>query len=243
MRIEESLKVIYLRLIFLLWALFIFSWPNIVVGEGSNIIPGDIIITEIMANPKVVSDTAGEWLEIYNPTENDFDLSGCEFSDNGSNKFIITGLIIPAETYLVLGRNNNPEENGGILPDYTYSGYTLANTEDAIILTCQNREIDRVEYSLVLGFTVPDGASFILKNTIISASIGVYQPVSLVWETRVHQKLPMTNAPSTIQLIINRRSYQITNHQLPKLAAIKLLLLARQFDLMGVVLMIRTVTI
>lgn len=167
---EESLKVIYPRLLFSFWALFIFIWPNnVAVGENNNnnIMPGDIIITEIMANPKAVSDTVGEWFEIYNSTEADIDLTGCEFTDNGSNKFTISQLIVPAETYVVLARNGNPEENGGLIPDYTYSSYTLTNTEDAIILTCQEIEIDRIEYNSTLGFTIPDGASLFLKNLLL----------------------------------------------------------------------------
>lgn len=170
MRKEESLKVIFIYATFLLVVFFIF--PKKAISETSQILPSDIIITEIMANPKTTSDATGEWFELYNQTENEIDLSGCELTDNGTNNFIISQLIIPPQSYVVLARSDNPDENGGLIPDYIYNSYTLANTEDAIILTCQETEIDRVEYSLSLGFTIPDGASFFLKDLTLDNNVG-----------------------------------------------------------------------
>ncbi|GEM_PF-4004234 len=167
---EERLKVVGIIMVLIMTMIFIL--PTISQANNNQIQPGDIIITEIMINPKAVSDTAGEWLEIYNSTENDIDLSECEFTDNGSNKFIISQLIVLAESYSVLARNGNANENGGLTPDYIYTSYTLTNTEDVIILTCQGTEIDRVEYSTVLGFTIPDGASIILKDLTLDNNVG-----------------------------------------------------------------------
>ncbi len=167
---EERLKVVCFITALVMVVIFVFSPTG--QATGSNIEPGDVIITEIMANPKLVSDSVGEWFEIYNQTDQDIDLTNCEFSDNGSNHFTISELIIPATTYLVLARNDNPEENGGLISDYTYTGYTLANTEDAIIFTCQTIEIDRVEYSTSLDFVIPDGASLMLKDINYDNNIG-----------------------------------------------------------------------
>src|SRR5262249_54517288 len=38
--------------------------------------PGDLVITEVMANPSAVSDTTGEWFEVY--VNRDIDLNGLQ---------------------------------------------------------------------------------------------------------------------------------------------------------------------
>ncbi len=170
MRKEEGLKVIFIYTTLLLVVFFIF--PKKAITETNQILPGDIIITEIMANPKIINDTTGEWFELYNRTENEIDLSNCEVTDNGTNKFTISQLIVPNQSYVLLARSNNPDENGGLIPDYIYNNYTLTNTEDAIIITCQETEIDRVEYSSTLGFIIPDGSSFFLKDLLLDNNSG-----------------------------------------------------------------------
>jgi hypothetical protein len=45
--------------------------------------PADLILTEIMANP--VTESTGEYIEIYNPTGSDIDLAGLVIADNASS--------------------------------------------------------------------------------------------------------------------------------------------------------------
>ncbi len=160
---RRVIKKIFFIALFLI-VLFIFS-PLTIAQENNLINPGDIVITEIMIDPQAVSDSNGEWLEIFNPTGNDIDLVGCTFSDNGTNNFTVaTSTIILANNYLVLGRNEDLEINGGVIIDYLYSGFTLANSEDEIIITCADLEIDKVEYSSSLDFPITAGASLTLDD-------------------------------------------------------------------------------
>jgi len=106
---------------------------------------GDIVITEFMNNPNTVSDSDGEWIELYNTTSESIDLIGWTLKDDGNDSHTIgSTLIIPAESYAVLGRNNA----GGLIPDYIYgSDIELDNDFDEIVLLAPNgTEIDRVEY-------------------------------------------------------------------------------------------------
>jgi hypothetical protein len=99
------------------------------------IMPGDLLISEVLSNPGAVSDTAGEWFELYNSSANAIDLNGVKIRDEGSNQFTISGsLLINAGDYLVFGRNVDSAVNGGYTPDYVYSSFTLGNTSDAIIV-------------------------------------------------------------------------------------------------------------
>ena len=68
----------------------------------------DLLITEIMANPLAVTDTLGEWFELFNPTTESIDLSGLLLSDDGSNKHNIssaTPLLVNSGSYFVMARN------------------------------------------------------------------------------------------------------------------------------------------
>lgn len=125
---------------------------------------GDIVINEIMQDPDAVSDTHGEWFEVYNTTDSNIDISGCVIKDLAINNHTITSLNVPAQGYVVLARNGNPALNGGITPDYVYSSFILNNSSDQIILICGQIEIDRVEYDGGPNFPDPTGASMILKD-------------------------------------------------------------------------------
>jgi len=111
---------------------------------------GELLISEIMANPSAVSDTVGEWFELFNPTGDSLILNNLVLSDNGSNSHQINAsdnLLINSGQYFLLARNGDSAINGGIIADYIYAGFTLGNTSDAIIISSTSSEITRLEYS------------------------------------------------------------------------------------------------
>jgi len=133
--------------------------------EGkSNAQPGDLIITEIMQNPSAVSDTTGEWFEIFNDSARTISLQGLEFKDEDVNSFTITeDVSVGPGEFFVLGRNADPKVNGGVEVDYEYSDFFLANGDDEIIILNEALEIDRVEYDGGNVFPDPNGASMNLE--------------------------------------------------------------------------------
>ncbi len=119
--------------------------------------PGDLVITEIMANPDSIGDTSGEYFEVYNTTGADIDMLGYTVRDNGTESFVVSSsLIVPAGGYAVLGRNGDAMTNGGVTVDYEYSGLSLANGDDEVVIECDLMVIDEVIY--VIGTTFPTGA-------------------------------------------------------------------------------------
>ena len=111
-----------------------------------------IVITEIMANPSSVSDSYGEWFEILNVTDSSILLDGWSIKDNGIDNHIIASdnedLIIESGQFFVLTRNGNVSSNGGVNADYVYSGFSLSNTEDQIIIMDNDGAIvDEVHYT------------------------------------------------------------------------------------------------
>ena len=110
----------------------------------------DIVINEAMVDPDAVSDTTGEWVELFNSGDTAVDIDGWTIKDADSNSHLIDNggsLLIPAYGFLVLGRSAVFAENGGYVPDYVYSCFQLSNTIDEIILENSSVEIDRVDYS------------------------------------------------------------------------------------------------
>lgn len=125
--------------------------------------PGDLIITEIMNNPAQVSDTVGEWFEVYNTTSSAIDVDGWTLKDDGSNLHVIDAsvggnTVVPANGYLVLGRSSDVTENGNAPVGYAYGsdGQTLGNGSDEVVLVLPDgtTEIARINYDN--GATFPD---------------------------------------------------------------------------------------
>ncbi|MEM9680310.1 MAG: lamin tail domain-containing protein [Bacteroidota bacterium] len=131
---------------------------------------GDIIVTEIMQNPNAVGDTLGEWFEVYNTTGASIDLIGWTISDDGSNTHVIaSSVVVGGNDYAVLGINADTMTNGGVTIDYEYSGFSLGNSDDEVILTCGGNEIDRVNYDGGPNFPDPTGASMELSTTALNS--------------------------------------------------------------------------
>jgi len=123
------------------------------LGAGAAqaaLLPGDLVITEVLANPEAVSDTAGEWFEIYNASAADIDLIGFTLRDQGSNAHVVSGgapLIVAPGEYFVFGRNGNALLNGGYSADYVYDSFVLGNSSDAIILERDGAAIASLVYA------------------------------------------------------------------------------------------------
>jgi len=111
---------------------------------------GNIIITEFMYNPDAVSDTAGEWVEIYNAGSDAVNLNSWTLKDSGSDDFtIVEDWVLGSATHAVLCKNTNITLNGGINCDIGYSGFTLGNTADSIIIVKSDGDVsDAVVYDV-----------------------------------------------------------------------------------------------
>ena len=108
---------------------------------------GDIIVTEIMANPNYVQDTAGEWFELYNTSDHDINLKYCSFSDNGTDSFTVeTELKVPAGSFMLFAIST--EHALPVPADYIWTDFLLSNSADEIIITSLSGIIiDSVPYS------------------------------------------------------------------------------------------------
>ena len=125
-----------------------------------------LVINEILPNPSAVSDSDGEWFEIYNPMASGVDIDGWTIADLGFDTHVINNggpLLVPAGGYVVLGINADSGSNGGVTVDYQYSGFLLGNSGDEIVLfDGSGFEVDRVEYDNGTTFPHSSGVSMAL---------------------------------------------------------------------------------
>ena len=69
--------------------------PTPTSGVGTSVVNsvsvGVVFVTEIMANPSAVGDTAGEWFEVYNSSSDvSVDLNGWTIRDQGNDAHLIS---------------------------------------------------------------------------------------------------------------------------------------------------------
>lgn len=116
-----------------------------------------ILITEIMQNPNAVKDDKGEYFELYNTSDTPVDLSGWVIrvttASNTVEDSIKSTLIIPAKGYVVLGKNEDENTNGGIAIDYKYSANLfLNNSNGTLSLACNTTIFDEVSWTSAITF-------------------------------------------------------------------------------------------
>ena len=130
---------------------------------------GQVVINEVMPNPRMVRDTnGGEWLELYNDGSRSVDIAGWKIKDREHDSHVIDSAhgttTIAAGSYLVLCANKDPDDNGGVECDYDYDydSFKLSNSTDEIVLI----DDGDVEQDLVIydsdTFPFENGASMAL---------------------------------------------------------------------------------
>ncbi|MEM1080822.1 MAG: lamin tail domain-containing protein, partial [Pseudomonadota bacterium] len=113
-----------------------FAFDLIELNAGSA--PPSIVINEILQNPSAVGDSAGEWVELFNPSSTPIDINGWTVRDDGIDSHVINNggpLVVPGGGYLLLGNNTDTASNGGAPVDYSYgSSFFLSNSADEFIV-------------------------------------------------------------------------------------------------------------
>lgn len=123
--------------------------------------PPQLLISEFLADPGAVNDEVGEWFELYNADTVAVNLRGWTVADLDSDRHAITvDIVIQPGQYLVLARNTDTVINGGVIAAYGYSGLTLANSSDELLLLAPSgEEVDRVEWDDGTALDVQRGVS------------------------------------------------------------------------------------
>jgi Lamin Tail Domain len=116
-----------------------------------KLMPGDLVITELMPDPTGIDDAKGEWFEVY--VERDVDLNGLEV---GNEVGTVESLLedtncrrVTAGSYVALARNLTMAENGGLPVStvFSYTSSSLGNSGGTLFVGAGGMLIDSVEWS------------------------------------------------------------------------------------------------
>jgi hypothetical protein len=143
------------------------------INDGA-IAYGDLLITEIMYNPSALSDTEGEWFEIYNASNQSIDIFELVIKQGSVVQHVVNEhILLEPQQYLALGRSLSASTGIG----YVYgSDLTLTNTEDEIELAnygtdgTDGQSISIVNYGIA-GFPDGTGASLNLDLNAFDADL------------------------------------------------------------------------
>lgn len=124
----------------------------------------DLVIAEIMQNPSDVSDSDGEYFEVFNPTASDIDMNGWTIADTDIDAHTIaSSVVVPSGEFAVFCRSTQAVSSSACT--YVYDGLILSNSADELILQdAQGTEIDRVEYDGGPDWPDPTGAAMVFTG-------------------------------------------------------------------------------
>jgi len=122
--------------------------------------PGEVAFTEILYDPDVPEEPAGEWFEVRNVSGATVNLAGCVVSDGEGDVAVNAPLLLAPDASAVFGFADNAATTGWS-PDFVYGGgsgtaslLALANTGDELSLTCPDADggppatlVDTVTYA------------------------------------------------------------------------------------------------
>lgn len=120
---------------------------------------GDLRISEFMADPAAVPDSAGEWLEIVNVSSLARNLAGLKFSQSDGSANLVTFatpvLLKPGARFLV-GNDGDSQRNGGFVAvhSWPYNVFFLDASDSVLVRNASNATVE----SLVYTSSFPDAA-------------------------------------------------------------------------------------
>ncbi len=131
----------------LLTVLLFIAYPYTQAAAANPPGPGDVVINEYVANSSIT-----EWVELYNTTNTDLDISGHYIDDiangGGSPKVIPSGTIIPAKGYYVM----------------EFSSFLNNGGDDVRFLDPSQNALDSTSYSSATAeyswYRFPDGGAW-----------------------------------------------------------------------------------
>lgn len=210
--------------IFIFLASLILSFKKV---ESENF--PKVLINEVMPNP-VGSDTTYEWIELFNSSEDDIDLSKWKIDGSEIGKGIIK-----AQGYLVLVRNLTAYPN---LQNQSLAQFSLLNTSDTVILeNSKDETIDRFEYLNPI-----EGKSFERRGNICTgydSSIGTIGILNINFKstcTFIYPKTPISYPSISLNEIGSSKDFDFLEIKVEKevdfpLSLIQMKINEKDFDL------------
>ena len=83
---------------------------------------GDLVISEIMYDPRIAPDPEGEWIEVHNPGAAPLEMMGCVFTDGETpTSFTVdSSVVVPPGGYVTFAQTTAMAGVPGFTPDFSY---------------------------------------------------------------------------------------------------------------------------
>ncbi len=113
--------------------------------------PGDVVITEILRTPDGLETPLGQWIEAFNQTDYDIDLSGWTLRDDHGDLHVISNgsldPVVKSRSFAILGA----ERDAQVL--HQFASFRLDPDADEVVLEdASGQTIDRVAYDVRSGW-------------------------------------------------------------------------------------------
>ncbi len=149
--------------------------PPLMWGNVDGYPLAGLVINEIMKDPVSVSDSHGEYVELFNPNSYGVEINNWVIKDRGNDYHVIESpepLVVEPFSCFVLARDSSSATNGGFNADYQYSSFTLSNgSDEVILLNSSGHTVDGLAYDTD---EFPDiaGSSMELRNPLFNNIFG-----------------------------------------------------------------------
>jgi hypothetical protein len=94
------------------------------VGAGRG---PDVIINELLPNPRRTYDSRGEWIELYNRGDAAADLEGWTIGDGIYERVTLPSIVVEPGGYALLARDGDAFRNGGAAADWVYGNEIIGS--------------------------------------------------------------------------------------------------------------------
>lgn len=140
------------------------------IGESCSIQPGELVISEIMANPEG-DDAGSEWVELYNASGKPLVLNRLIVAvgpASAGDSFELLGAgTLAAQGYFVIGGGPRANDASTGVADYAHP-LGLSNSESEVSLVCHGILIDSVRYGADANVPEPmSGRSFSFDGGLV----------------------------------------------------------------------------
>ena len=133
--------------------------------------PGQVLFTEVFADPAGINDNVGEWFELTSGDLGVYDLDGCVVHASGGDEITVDGpLRVGPGQHRVFAPSDDPAEDGSVFVDavYAFLDLSLANSGDTLTIVCGDVTVDTVTWTTA-DWPVGIGRSLALDPTARSA--------------------------------------------------------------------------
>lgn len=131
------------------WQTILLSLAALFIGTTPIMAAGPVILNEFAPNVQL-SDADREWIELYNASDEAVSLAGWKLAD-ANDEFIFPNISILAHDTLLLCRNGNSDDNGGLHCDLDYDDGFALTSVGTLTLQMQNEsdawvDVDTLNY-------------------------------------------------------------------------------------------------